>query len=132
MFVTADQILIHAIGDFVLQSDWQANNKTKSWWPALAHVFVYGLPWLLLTTSPAALAFIIGTHLVIDRWRIARHISWAKNFLAPPSDWPSEWKACEATGYGPEKPLWMSVWLMIIVDQILHVACNAFAIRYLG
>lgn len=132
MFITADQLVIHAIGDYVLQSDWMANSKTKAWTPAIVHVLVYGLPWLFLTTSPAALAVIVGTHLIIDHYRLARHVSWVKNFLAPRSAWPKPWKTCQATGYDPDKPAWMSVWLMIIVDQILHVLCNALAIKYLG
>lgn len=132
MLITADQLVVHAVGDFVLQSDWMANSKTKAWRPAIVHVLVYGLPWLFLTTSPAALAVIVGTHLIIDHYRLARHISWAKNFLAPRSAWPKPWKDCQATGYDPDKPAWMSVWLMIIVDQVMHVFCNALAIKYLG
>lgn len=130
--VTADQLFVHAIGDYALQSDWMATTKTNRWSAALAHVVVYGLPWLFLTRSPVALAIIVGTHLVIDHWRLARHLGWVKNFLAPPSAWPKPWAQCLATGYDPEKPPWMSVWLMIIVDQIMHVGCNALALRYFG
>ncbi len=132
MLITADQLVAHAIGDYVLQSDWMANSKTKAWTPAIVHVLAYGLPWLLITTSPAALAAIVGTHLIIDHYRLARHVSWVKNFLAPRSAWPKPWKECQATGYDPDKPAWMSVWLMIIVDQVMHVLCNALAIKYLG
>jgi hypothetical protein len=83
MFITADMLVLHAFGDYILQSDWMANQKTKSSWPALAHVITYTLPFLVLTRSPAALAIILGTHFVIDRWRLARYICWAKNFLQP-------------------------------------------------
>jgi hypothetical protein len=42
--ITADQILIHAIGDYILQSDWMANEKTKRWFPAACHALVYQDP----------------------------------------------------------------------------------------
>lgn len=132
MLITADQLVIHAVGDYILQSDYMATAKTNKWSAAITHVLVYGIPWLVLTQSPAALAVICGTHLVIDHWRLARYVSWAKNFLAPRSAWPKPWAECKATGYDPEKPPYMSVWLMIIADQVMHVICNGLAIYYLG
>lgn len=83
MFITADQLVAHAFGDYVLQSDWMASEKTKKSLAALAHVSTYFLPFLFLTTSWKALLFIAGTHFVIDRWRLARYVCWVKNFLAP-------------------------------------------------
>lgn len=35
-------LFLHFIGDFVLQSDWMAQNKSKNWVPLALHVFVYG------------------------------------------------------------------------------------------
>jgi hypothetical protein len=83
MFITADQILCHLVGDYCLQSDWQALVKTQSSKPAFWHALTYTLCFLFLTRSPLALAFIFVTHFVIDRWRLARYVCWAKNFLAP-------------------------------------------------
>jgi len=160
MFITADQLVLHAVGDYVLQSDWMATTKTKKSVAALAHVVTYLLPWLVLTTSWKALLVIGGTHFVIDRWRLARYVCWIKNFLAP--RWIEvhrplchckdkegascslcgemelvrrvrnrSWRSCQATGYDPDRPMWMSVWLMIITDNLMHVACNALALKYL-
>src|SRR5208282_3523637 len=84
MLVTADQLVCHLVGDYILQSDWMASEKTKKNAAALVHVFTYFLPFLFLTTSWKALAVIIGTHYIIDRWRLARYVCWVKNFLAPP------------------------------------------------
>ena len=78
------QLKLHLIGDYILQSDWMAQNKTKRSWPALCHAFVYSLPFLLLTQSPAALAVIFGTHFLIDRFRLARYVVWAKNATLQP------------------------------------------------
>lgn len=43
-------------------------------------------------------------NLIIDHYRLARHISWVKNFLAPRSAWPKSWKECQATGYVRTSP----------------------------
>ena len=39
-----NQLILHLIGDYVTQSDWMAQNKTKSTWAALCHATVYGAP----------------------------------------------------------------------------------------
>jgi hypothetical protein len=77
--ITADQLLCHAIGDYVLQSDWVANNKTKSMFVAALHAAVYCLPFILLNTSIEALFVMWITHLFIDHYRIARYAVIVKN-----------------------------------------------------
>ncbi len=123
-------VLAHLVGDYVLQSDWMANEKTKRWIPAWAHAITYGLPYLLVTQSPLALAVIVVTHAVIDHYRLARHVVWAKIFLAPRSYW-HPWSECSATGYHKDRPAWMTVWLMIIADNTIHLAINAGAVAWL-
>lgn len=129
-FITADQMLAHAIGDYILQSDWMANEKTKQHVAAAVHACVYTLTFLLLTRSLFALAVICGTHFLIDRYRLARYVVFAKNYLAPRSLWPT-WANCVGTGYPSERPPWLAVWLLIIADNIIHVLINASALRWL-
>lgn len=126
--ITADQLVAHAVGDYVLQSDWMASEKVKRSIACAAHVATYFLPFLFLTRSPAALAVIVGTHFVIDRWRLARYVVWAKNHLGP----TAPWSECRATGYPPDKPEWLAVWLLIIADNVMHVLCNGAAIWWLA
>jgi len=38
----------HFVGDFILQSDYHAINKSKNFWVLLQHVFFYVLPFLFL------------------------------------------------------------------------------------
>lgn len=127
--ITADQLLLHTIGDYVLQSDWMATEKTKRSLAALAHVVTYAIPFLLLTRSVPTLAVIVGTHFVIDRWRLARYVCWAKNRA-----WLGwrPWAECVGTGYPADRPAWLATWLMIIVDNTMHVAINGAALRWLG
>lgn len=132
--ITADQLVAHAVGDYILQSDWMANEKTKQSLAAAVHAFTYTLPFLFITQSPAALTVILGTHFVIDRWRLARYLVWAKNLLRPIwSYWDTKqtWEACKGTGYPAERPPWMAVWLLIIADNTLHVLCNGLAVYFL-
>lgn len=126
--ITADQLVLHALGDYVLQSDWMAQQKTKRSFAAAVHATTYAAPFFLLRPSAAALAVIVATHVMIDRWRLARFVVWAKNFLGTGN---RPWKECSATGYPPTTPPWMAVWLMIIADNVMHVAINGFALKYL-
>lgn len=120
---TADQLVAHAVGDYILQSDWMADNKTKQHFAAAVHAITYTLPFLLITQSPAALATICGSHFVVDRWRLARFVVWLKN---------GPWLPLTATGYQDSKPPFLAIWLLIIADNIVHVVCNALAIHFFG
>ena len=125
--ITADQILAHGIGDYILQSDWMATEKTKRSVVALVHAGTYTLVFLYFTRMPLPLLIIFGTHFAIDRWRLSRYLVWAKNFMAPPG-WNKPWAQCAATGYPPDRPTWLTVWLLIVVDNVMHVLCNGLAL----
>lgn len=125
--IGADQLLAHAVGDYIVQSHWMASEKVRAHWPAFVHATTYTLPFLLLTRSFAALAVISATHFVIDRWRLARWVTWAKNQVAPAAARP----APSATGYGEDVPPFLAVWLLIIADNIMHVTINGAALKWL-
>lgn len=128
MIDLAAQLVAHAVGDYVIQSDAMATRKTSASLWALAHAITYALPFLIFTRSPAALALIVGSHFVIDRWRLARYVCWAKNAIGGSY---SPWADCVATGYHKDRPAWLAVWLMIITDNLMHVGCNWAALRWL-
>lgn len=129
--MSADSVFLllaaHFVGDYLLQSHWMATRKTSNWWPAWLHAVTYGLPFLFVTRSPMALAVIVGTHAVIDRYRFARHVVWLKNQVAPASERPGH----TATGYGNDVPAWLAVWLLIAADNIIHILINYGAVRWL-
>ena len=120
-------LLAHLAGDYLIQSHWMATQKTSRWWPAIAHGVTYTLPYALVTQSPLALAVIAGTHVVIDRYRLARYVVWAKNQIAPKAFRPP----LTATGYPADTPPWLAVWLLIFADNTLHLLINTAAVVWL-
>lgn len=127
--ITGDQIIAHFVGDYILQSDWMVREKSHRWLAALVHVIFYTLPFLFFTTNPVTLTVIAGTHLVIDRLRLARYVIWIKNY-----PWPGSrpWSECKDTGFDQDVPKHLTAWLLIIVDNIIHILINGAAISYLG
>lgn len=120
-------VLAHLVGDYLFQSHWMACEKTKRWWPAVAHGLTYTVPYLLVTQSLVALLVIGGTHIVIDRYRLARHVVWLKNLAAPKA-----YRAGHtATGYPDNTPPWLAVWLLIVADNTLHLLINTAAVVWL-
>lgn len=159
-FFGADALVAHAVGDYILQSHYMATNKTTKIVAALVHVLTYALPFLFITRSVPALVFIAGTHFVIDHWRLARHVIWLKNFIGPmewvevgpvvygdgrnhgrigPTNRRMVWRstnvswaeARENNGFPATTPMWMSFWLMVIVDNLCHILLNGAALQWL-
>lgn len=123
-------ILAHLVGDYLIQSHWMATKKTEQWLPAIAHGVTYTIPYAFVTQSPWALLVIGGTHIIIDRFRLARHFAWFKNQLAPKSS-RFPWTSAKGTGYPADTPPWLAVWLMIIADNTLHLLINTAAILWI-
>jgi hypothetical protein len=123
-----EQLLIHLWGDYITQTDWMAQNKTKRNLAAFLHATVYTLPFLLLTNSFNALFVIGSTHYLIDRYRLARYVIYVKNLATNPS---LLWADCCGTGYNNNAPAWLATWLLIIADNTLHLTINYLAISYL-
>jgi len=152
-----EQLILHLVGDYLTQSDWMAQNKTKAFWPAWVHALVYSGPFLLLTGGApnplGAITTILITHFIIDRFRLARYVVWLKNWSGPAKAWyrdPSgvtdvdngvverfcnqptpPFAECSVTGYPPNRAAWLSVWLLIIADNTLHLMINYAALRWL-
>ena len=126
------------VGDYLIQSHWMASEKTKHWWPAIAHGITYTLPYGAInllpnmadTVSIPALLVIASTHIVIDRFRLARHVVWLKNQAGPKKHRPI-WADAKATGYPSNTPPWLAVWLMIVADNTLHLLINTTSIIWL-
>ena len=111
-------ILFHFIGDYVTQNNWMANEKTKRFFPAYIHALVYSLPFLFLVDNSWYWSVIFLTHYFIDRYRLAQY--WIKLV-----NW--DWKS-KNWGFREQTPIWLSTWLMIIVDNIFHILINTLMI----
>ena len=128
----AEGLLAHLVGDYLLQSHWMATEKVKRWWPALAHGVAYTLPFLIITRSLWALLAIGGTHAVIDRYRVAKYVSWAKNLIGPKSFRTPLSEAVTNSGYAAAVPAGLATALLIIADNTMHLAINTGALYWLG
>lgn len=140
-----EQLIAHLVGDYVLQTDHMAERKSKSLLVAFGHAAVYSLPFLFILDVPIlefvafpyfpfpyspALLTIVVTHALIDHFRLARYVVWAKNQLAPKVyRYPFEKAAWH--GYQANKPDWLAGWLYIIADNTIHLLVNYCAIRWL-
>ena len=123
-----EQLILHLFGDYILQTDWMAKNKTNNIWIAALHAAVYSTPFLLLSPSVLAIAVMFATHVVIDRYRLARFVVFAKNKLTDPG---LRWVDAHHTGFHKDMPVWLATWLLIIVDNTLHITVNYAALRWL-
>lgn len=111
-----NELLAHLVGDYILQSHWMAVNKSKRWLPAIIHGICYTLPFLLITLNPVAVAIICVTHIIIDRFALAKYVARVKNWTFTDS------------GYPEETPIWLWIWLNIILDNTIHIFINHLAL----
>lgn len=120
-----EQLLCHLVGDYVLQSHNMAVNKTSSTKWAVYHGIMYSLPFITIA-SPNALFIIAFTHVIIDRFRLATYVTRWKNYLFGSFN-PQSLQELYPEG----TPAFLSVWLIIICDNCLHLLINYSAIRFL-
>jgi hypothetical protein len=101
--VGAEYLVLHLVGDYLLQTDWMAQNKKKSTWPCLAHILAYMVP------------FVIVTHLVW--WQLL--LIAAQHFWSDRSNivvWLMKIKGSEKFATGLLAP-----WSIVVTDNVLHV-----------
>jgi len=114
----------HFVGDYVLQNHLMATEKVKSWGWACIHAFFYSLPFLVVFPSISFLQWLIlaGTHAVIDHYRLAKY--WCEFWgVGHAGIWWSK-----RNGEFQAPPPFLGVWLLIIVDNVMHVTINALVL----
>lgn len=131
-----EQLIAHLVGDYILQSDWMANNKKQgthplAWWICLGHVIWYTVPFLFLTQDILVLLVIGAGHFLIDYLSLARWVIFAKNNVLAPTNRATAWADTNGTGYPADRPIWLTTWLLIITDNTLHLITNYAALRWL-
>lgn len=125
-----EQLILHGIGDYFLQTDYQGLNKKnpglKGFLICLKHCITYSLPFFLIG-SWQAVSVIFITHFIIDRTNLVAYLLAFKNNVT------TEEGNYDITnfGFGHNRPFAISIWLYIITDNILHIICNYLALRFL-
>lgn len=112
--------LAHLVGDYIIQNDWMALNKKNSWWPCFVHCATYALCFYPLVGLSVPLLLIFWTHYIIDRHKM---VDW---FLAARNN---VWHI-RNFGFNEERPVFITIWLYIITDNIFHILINSACIYW--
>jgi hypothetical protein len=78
---------------------------------------IYSIPFVLLTKSLLAILIIFSTHAIIDRYRIAAQFTKLSN-----------WRFDGDNGFPGERPAWLTTWVIIIIDNTMHLTINHIAL----
>ena len=104
-------LIAHLVGDYILQSDWMAENKKKSNIACLIHTIFYVLPFLLISYISLWQIIIMAIqHYYQDRY----------NFVV----WFMKVKGSPNFAKSPMTP-----WSIILTDNILHLCFIYFLVR---
>lgn len=131
------QLILHGIGDYFLQTDYQALNKKckgrHGFYQCLIHCITYSLPFLFIGSWKAVLVIFV-THFIIDRTNIIAYALAFKNGVWKNKEYHGTHKQgldISNFGFGKERPFTITIWLYIICDNLCHIICNYLALYYL-
>lgn len=121
--------LAHLVGDYLLQTHYEAVEKTNSWTPAMTHAAKYTAAFVPLTRNPKALLTIGVTHAILDHYRLAKHVNFVRNQVVP-----KEYRSVDLANAGSPKsaPPGLAMALMIITDNTIHMLINEWALNKFG
>ena len=103
-------LVLHFIGDWILQNQWMAERKTTSWEVRLVHVLIYTFCFAGVVSFPW-LVWIGATHFFIDTYK---PLYWFRKFRGDFHTW-EEFKQSFTTPGG--------FFVNIVFDQIFHILC---------
>lgn len=109
------QLILHLVGDYLLQNDWLALNKKKKESLGLLtctiHCILYSLPFFIIGNW-LQVSIIFITHFLIDRWYFVKwymNTVGQKEFAKPPC----------------------APWSIFFVDNTFHLICNYMALTFI-
>lgn len=102
-------IYAHLIGDYILQNDFMALNKKKSWKHCAWHVLIYMFPFFLCDISWLAFSLIAIQHYIVDKTGFVK--------------WFMEIKGSKEFANGILAP-----WSIIVMDNIIHILWIALVV----
>lgn len=100
-------LTVHWVADFILQTHWQAQNKSKNNWALTAHVAVYTVCLFV------AGLFIFG---VIDKAGVVYLWAMANGIL----HWVTDYYTSRATSKLYAKQDWHNFFVVVGLDQLIH------------
>lgn len=107
-------LLTHFVGDFVFQSDWQAQNKSTHNLPLIAHIITYSLVWFIV---------LIPTHSFI--------FTSAFTIITFGAHFATDWITSRCTKYFREKGDYHNFFKIVGFDQVLHYTQLIFTYLFL-
>lgn len=130
--VTANQILAHLIGDYILQSDWMARNKTTNLFAAIVHGLFYSIPFLILIPDITFISWLIitTTHIIIDNKSLASYVIRFRNLIGGNLSVLSK-EHTTRMGMPKSTPEHIQFFVFVLVDNTLHITINALALSFL-
>lgn len=136
------QLLLHLWGDFIVQTDTQAQGKklkgSYGSWCCFKHCLTYSLPFLFIGSWQAVLV-IFSTHYLIDRTKLIDYLIAFKNgtkgvMIIKEGETPrfeTNHYDISNFGFSKDRPQVLTLWLYIITDNIFHITINFLALTYL-
>jgi hypothetical protein len=119
-----EQLILHALGDFVTQTGFMARFKKvsgrKGFLACIAHCTVYSLPFLLIGSVPAV-AVIFLTHFAVDRTQLVQRLIALREQTGHTNNF----------GFPDGLPPQTAFWLYVAVDNTIHLICNYAALALL-
>lgn len=113
---------------------WMALNKKKKGWQGFlacqVHCITYSLPFFCIGNWYAVLVIYL-THFAIDRTHIVEYALAIKNNVRKHIGWGKTKYDIKNFGFGENRPIYITIWLYIITDNLCHIICNYFALKYL-
>ncbi len=117
------QLILHAIGDYLIQNDWMALNKKKFTWKGelacQVHCITYSLPFLFIGSWQAVLLIYIN-HYLLDRTNTVAWFLAIRNGVFNVRNF----------GFSKERPFEITIWLYIITDNTFHIVFNYLALLF--
>ncbi len=122
------QLLCHLVGDYLLQTERMALNKSKDSLICITHCITYSLPFAyFLHLSYASVLLIFSSHFILDRFSLAKFFCKFRNMYV---DCIDEHKVCEITGLRSDRIESIKWLVYIVTDNTFHLLCNYLAIAY--
>lgn len=118
-----EQLILHLLGDFILQTDWQAANKKKASWigeiACQIHCILYSIPFILITDYIHVILIYVS-HYAIDRTNVITWFLSFRNLTFTRINFGSNTK----------KPVHISFFVYTFVDMFFHLTTNYFILLH--